>query len=247
MHFILTQTKESKKYFYNNVAIAHLLLTILSIWLGHFKQRGSNCGYFQAPTATTNIEIINQNLPKLYTKERALLDEKLLFNDTFADDTRQVPTIMLNNSTSAQLLDRFKNTSSPIESSVQIATVAAIQFATNATSTFSDLLMPIIHHFQILTVFILISIWLNNNRTKGNYHRTRLCETESINCFNETEFVANSLLNTSTRLKSIKGFFLGLLTISTTIVVLTTGNDYFLIATHSIIQVIVFLVIKKLI
>ena len=240
MHFILTQTKESKKYFYNNVAIAHLLLTILSVWLGHFKQRESNCGYFQAAaaaaSATTNNEIINQNLPKLYTRERSSLDEKLLFNDTLADDTRQVPTIMLN-STSAQSLNGFRNTSSPIESSVQIATVAAIQFATNATSTFSDLLMPIIHHFQILTVFILISIWLNNNRTKANYHRTRLCETESINCFNETEFVANSLLNTSTRLKSIKGFFLGLLTISTTIVVLTTGNDYFLIATHSIIQV----------
>lgn len=235
MHFILTQTKESHKYFYNNVSLAHLFLTQISIWLGHFRQRGSNCGYFQVSAS----DLLSS---KLYTKSDASLsDERLLsFNDTLADDTRHIPTILLsggglNSTIGRQPLDKLKT--SPIESTIQIATVAAIQFATNASSTFSDLLMPIIHHFQILAVFILISIWINNNKTKVNYQRTRLCETESINCFNEPEFVSNNFLNKSSKLKSIKGLFLGLLVISSTIIILTTGNDYFLIATHSIIQV----------
>lgn len=188
-----------------------------------------------------NNDLINP--PKLYLKEESsLVNEKLAFNDTlFADDSKRVTTIL--NATSDHLKN---NDSNPNESTIRTATVAAIQFASNATSTFSDLLMPIIHHFQILTVFILISIWLNNNRTKINYHRTRLCETESINCFNDTEFASNTFLNTSSnKLKSIKGFFMGLLTISTTIVVLTTNNDYFLIATHSVIQVSIYSRTKK--
>ena len=231
MHFILTQTKESHKYFYNNVSLAHLFVTQASIWLGHFRQRGSNCGYFQVASS----DLLANS--KLYAKSDAF-DEKLL-NDTLADDSRHMPTILLSGLTNStigrQPLDKLK--SSPIESTIQIATVAAIQFATNASSTFSDLLMPMIHHFQILTVFILISIWINNNKTKINYQRTRLCETESINCFNEPEFVSNNFLSSSSKLKSIKGLFMGLLVISTTVIMLTTGNDYFLIATHSSIQV----------
>ena len=235
MHFILTtQTKESNKYFYNNVAISHLFLAQMSIWLGHFRQRGTNCGYFQ--TSTFNDL---QNLPKLYMKpESSLLDEKLLLNDTLADDTKQIATTILSAANSTmKSFDKLKALESTINP-IQIATVAAIQFATNATSTFSDLLMPIIHHFQILTVFILISIWINNNRTKVNYQRTRLCETESVNCFNDQEFASNNFLNSPSKLKSIKGLFLGLLVLSTTIVVLTTQNDYLLISTHSMIQVI---------
>lgn len=234
MHFILTQTKESNKYFYNNIAIAHLFLTQLSIWLGHFQKRASNCGYFQL-----TLNELQNELPKLFlSKETTLLDEKLLLNDTLADDSKQVTVLNTLNSTIRPFIHNEKlKSENPIESTIQMATASALQFATNATSTFNLLLMPIIHHFQILTVFILISIWLNNNKTKMNHHRTRLCETESINCFTETEFASNSFLHKSTKLKSIKGFFLGLLTISTTIVVLTTNNDYFLIATHSIIQV----------
>jgi hypothetical protein len=212
MHFILTQTKESNKYFYNNVAISHLLLTQISIWLGHFRQRGMNCGYFQ-------VSAINEisNFPKLYTKSDSLLDDKLLLlNDTIADDTRNVATVLFNNATVTKSFDKLKANESIAVNPIQIATVAAIQFATNATSTFSDLLMPIQHHFQLLSVFILISIWINNNKTKVNYQRVRY-ETESINCFNEQEFVTNSFLNTSSKLKSIKGLFLGLLVISTTI------------------------------
>ena len=233
MHFILTQTKESHKYFYNNVSLAHLFLTQISIWLGHFRQRGSNCSYFRVSTG----DVLTG---KLYTQsEASLLDDKLLsLNDTLTDDTRHISTFLmagLNSTIGRQPLDKLKT--SPIESTIQIATVAAIQFATNASSTFSDLLMPIIHHFQILNVFILISIWINNNKTKVNYQRTRLCETESINCFNEPEFISNNFLNSSSKLKSIKGLFMGLLVISTTIIVLTTANDYLLIALHSSIQV----------
>lgn len=88
----------------------------------------------------------------------------------------------------------------------------------------TNLLLPIIHHYQLLMSFILLTMWLTNNQSKINFIRARLSDDEAL----------RSIINSSS---SIKGFFIGLLMLATAIIVLLLKEDYLTVITHTAIQV----------
>lgn len=87
---------------------------------------------------------------------------------------------------------------------------------------FSGLLVPVIHHFQLLTIFILLLIWFANN---------------DINSLLTPSESQNTGYHFFKRKASIKGFFLGLLMIAASIVVLVLQDTYLSLVTHTSLQV----------
>ena len=96
----------------------------------------------------------------------------------------------------------------------------------------------VMQHYQLLAIFILITIWVDNNRVRQNYLRPRLGESGDANvtCLADVEFANAGFLVNAGRLHALKGFFLGMLIISITIIVLVLGDDYTTLLTHSSIQ-----------
>jgi len=96
-------------------------------------------------------------------------------------------------------------------------------------SNVTDLLTPIIHHYQLLIVSILFTMMLTNNQSK--YHQksilkqARLMDGETIRSF----------LTSKTR--AVKGFFVGLLVLAAGFIVLVLGDEMLTICTHTGIQV----------
>lgn len=90
---------------------------------------------------------------------------------------------------------------------------------------FAGLLVPVIHHFQLLTVFILLLVWFANNDVKSSL----LASSEGQNSISSYHFFK--------RKASIKGFFLGLLMIAASIVVLVLQDTYLSLITHTSLQV----------
>ena len=92
-----------------------------------------------------------------------------------------------------------------------------IESVTNTTSPsmqklhypFSGLLVPVTHHFQLMTIFILLSLWMNNNDYR--LFRTLSGINDSlVNDFGYKYFK---------RTMSVKGFFCGILMMSASIIV----------------------------
>lgn len=90
---------------------------------------------------------------------------------------------------------------------------------------FAGLLVPVIHHFQLLTVFILLLVWFANNDVKSSL----LASSEGQQSISSYHFFK--------RKASIKGFFLGLLMIAASIVVLVLQDTYLSLVTHTSLQV----------
>lgn len=123
--------------------------------------------------------------------------------------------------------------SSLLSSSVSNSVSNSASFGGNGTEAaetpvypFSGLLVPVIHHFQLLTIFILLLIWFANNDIKS-----LLTSPES----------QNAGYHFFKRKASIKGFFLGLLMIAASIVVLVLQDTYLSLVTHTSLQVSLFL------
>ena len=95
---------------------------------------------------------------------------------------------------------------------------------------FADLLVPVIHHYQLLTIFILTTMWCMNNNVKRVATAVRNLSTENY----DTEFGGYSFFK---KKASIKGFFLGLLVISASIIVLILQDNMLSLITHTAIQV----------
>ncbi|KAI1301241.1 hypothetical protein HDE_03143 [Halotydeus destructor] len=99
----------------------------------------------------------------------------------------------------------------------------ALEVAEKKSFPFANLLLPVIHHYQLLTIFILIGMWFMNNDLKLTaYSGSNFKDTFGYNYFNKRA--------------SIKGFFLGLLVISATIIVLILQDNTMSLTTHTAIQ-----------
>uniref|UniRef100_T1K2D8 Uncharacterized protein n=1 Tax=Tetranychus urticae TaxID=32264 RepID=T1K2D8_TETUR len=92
-------------------------------------------------------------------------------------------------------------------------------------ASFSDLLLPIIHNYQLLTAFILGYMWIQNNRCHYNSLKPRLSDLDD-----------NASFSFAKKPSSIKGFFMGILIISTALIVLLLGNPEITLITHTSIQ-----------
>jgi hypothetical protein len=264
MHFILLQTKQSQKYFYNNIAIAHLLATQLSIWLGHYQPNRHFCGYVRVarvdlsdnnpPTLSSTQNFTNHTSINPFMKRMLDLSVKsppnstaLSLNASFALDSNATSSLLgrQNTSQASQEDPLTGNSSENSFTLTQLASSAAVQLASNVSSSFSDLLLPVMQHYQLLVIFILITIWLNNNRVRPNHLRPRLGDNnDSANVARmaDQEFAGAGFLASAGRLQALKGFFLGMLIIAVTIIVLVLGDDYITLITHSTIQCICALV-----
>ena len=94
--------------------------------------------------------------------------------------------------------------------------------AGNPVYPFAGLLVPVIHHFQLLTIFILVLVWFANNDVK------------SVLISSEAQNIGYHFFK---KKASIKGFFLGLLMIAASIVVLVLQDTYLSLVTHTTLQV----------
>ncbi|RWS01864.1 hypothetical protein B4U79_10245, partial [Dinothrombium tinctorium] len=167
MHFILSQCKSGgPKYGFNNIAVAHLLITQASLWIVNFDAEFGLCGY------------------RNYVSNKSS-------NNTFS-----------------------------------MALELKIKREHSLPSTFADMLLPIIHHFQILIIFLLLTIWINCNERKSLY-ALRSSSAETTN---------NPIYKSSVEPVSVKGFFLGLLVVSAALIVLLHGDNEILLITHISIQ-----------
>jgi len=93
-------------------------------------------------------------------------------------------------------------------------------------ASITNLIVPIIHHFKLLTCFILVTIWFTNNQSKIHFIRAKLSDEEAM----RAAFL-------SSKHSSIKGFFIGLLVLSTAIIILLLEDDLLKIITHTSIEV----------
>lgn len=93
--------------------------------------------------------------------------------------------------------------------------------------SFTDLLVPLIHHYQMLTIFILITMWFMNNDLK-------LATSRSISGSSYDDSFGYNFFK---KKASIKGFFLGLLIVSASIIVLILQDNMLSLITHTTIQV----------
>ncbi|RWS30761.1 hypothetical protein B4U80_06093, partial [Leptotrombidium deliense] len=152
------------KYGFNNIAVSHLLVTQISLWIMNFNVHFGPCGFrnFVSSRQANETNTANSDVKK----------KDHLF-----------------------------------------------------PSTFADMLLPIIHHFQILIAFVLITIWISSNERKSLY--LRVAASDTIN---------NPIYSSTVEKGSGKGFFLGLLIISTSIIVLLHANSEILVTTHIVIQ-----------
>lgn len=258
MHFVLLQARQSSRYFYNNIALAHLLATQLSIWLAHYQPNQHSCGYLRGwaggrPQGSQPFG--NQSHGSLSTGTqsgsflRRMLDTAVgltipveaVQNVTNTAGTGANHTSSINGS-SISLPSSSPTNASLGSAAASVAQLTASSASSASTGNFGDLLPPVMQHYQLLIIFILLAVWTNNNRLRPNYLRARLCEPEpsTASCLAEAEFSSTGFLRAvggGGRLQSLKGFFLGMLIISITIVVLVLGDDYVTILTHSSIQV----------
>ncbi|XP_053204960.1 uncharacterized protein LOC128389407 isoform X2 [Panonychus citri] len=123
--------------------------------------------------------------------------------------------------------------SAPFLSSSSLATSSFASLSTSLISSrpnilptsFSDLLLPILHNYQLLTAFILGYMWIQNNRCNYNTLKPRLSDLDD-----------NTSFSFAKKPSSIKGFFMGILIISTALIVLLLGNPEITLITHTSIQ-----------
>ncbi|XP_074603475.1 uncharacterized protein LOC141857007 isoform X2 [Brevipalpus obovatus] len=94
-------------------------------------------------------------------------------------------------------------------------------------SSFTDLLLPILHNYQLLASSILGYMWIQNNqRDRYNSLKPRLL----------SELEDNGSFNFAKKPNSIKGFFMGILIISTALIVLLLGDAHTTLITHTSIE-----------
>lgn len=96
------------------------------------------------------------------------------------------------------------------------------------TFPFADLLVPLIHHYQLLTIFILTAMWFMNNDLKLASAVRSICGGGYDDAFNYNFFK---------RSNSIRGFFLGLPVITVAIIVLVLQDNFLSLISHTAIQV----------
>lgn len=119
-------------------------------------------------------------------------------------------------------LANFDSNYGPCGYSTHFSTSANSSGEENPVYPFAGLLVPVIHHFQLLTIFILVLVWFANNDVK------------SILIPSESQNIGYHFFK---KKASIKGFFLGLLMIAASIVVLVLQDTYLSLATHTGLQV----------
>ncbi len=93
-------------------------------------------------------------------------------------------------------------------------------------TSIANMTLPIIQHYKLLTAFILVTLWFTNNQSKISFIRAKLSDEEAM----RAAFL-------SSKPSSIKGFFIGLLILSTAIIALLLEDELIKIITHSSIQV----------
>lgn len=96
------------------------------------------------------------------------------------------------------------------------------------------LLAPVVHHYQLLMIFVLMSLWLMNNNTALLDACSAFTLTRRRSIFLDDESAYNFLKE---KTSSIKGFFFGFLTFSSSIVVLFHQDHQLSLITHTSLQV----------
>lgn len=96
-------------------------------------------------------------------------------------------------------------------------------------SSFTDFLLPILHNYQLLTSSILGYLWIANNQ------RDRYSNNCKPRLF--TEMDESGSFKFAKKPNSIKGFFMGILIISTALIVLLLGDSHTTLITHTSIEV----------
>ena len=97
---------------------------------------------------------------------------------------------------------------------------------------FNGILVPVLHHYQLLTITILASIWLANNHADSFDSSPFSLRSGFLNS-NGSEFGYQFFKKKA----SIKGFFVGLLMTSGTIVVLVLKDHQLSLIAHTVLQV----------
>lgn len=208
MHFAFSQSRHGSKLGFSNIALSHLLVTQITLWLVHFDRNYGSCGYSYQPTGLTAATAGS------YNQSGVTFDA--LVGETGERDRSPSSPSSSSSSSWSQALARM----------VPAPTAAAI----TTSYPFNGILVPVIHHYQLLTITILASIWLANNHADS---------------FDSPFSLKNGFSNSDSELgyqffkkkASIKGFFVGLLMTSGTIVVLILKDHQLSLIAHTVLQV----------
>lgn len=214
MHFTFSQSRTGSKLGFSNIALSHLLVTQVTLWLLHFDRNYGSCGYSFHPMMTRTASPLNQS------QEPASL----------AATITQTPVVKHMPQAVRSFASAITSSSS---SSARTARLASFAGST-AGYPFNGILVPVIHHYQLLTITILASIWLANN------HADSFLQSGDQRSRGGGLFSSGSDLLGYQFLKkkaSIKGFFVGLLMTSGTIVVLVLKDQQLSLIAHTVLQV----------
>ena len=204
MHFAFSQSRNGSKLGFSNIALSHLLVTQITLWLVHFDRNYGSCGYSYQPTALTLTSAAAAATAGAHNESSGVAFD--------------APIVKTDRSSLHQPLARM------------VPAPTAASAAITTSYPFNGILVPVIHHYQLLTITILASIWLANNHADS---------------FDSPFNLRNAFSNTDSELgyqffkkkASIKGFFVGLLMTSGTIVVLVLKDQQLSLIAHTVLQV----------
>ena len=213
MHFTFSQSRRGARLGYSNVALSHLLVTQTTLWLLHFDRNYGSCGYAGQP---------------LLPASSAAAVAAATFNQT-ATEAALI---------SRQRHDWLEASSSPLVSSEETQLVAPATASPSANLAslalpFNGILVPVMHHYQLLTITILASICLANNHAGSIVDSPLSLRTGFSSNSADSEFGYQFFKKKA----SIKGFFVGLLMTSGTIVVLVLKDHQLSLIAHTVLQV----------
>jgi hypothetical protein len=218
MHFAFSQSRNGCKLGFSNIALSHLLVTQITLWLVHFDRNYGSCGYSHQHSSLTSFSSLSLTMPT---------------NDSGASVHSHETT----NTHPHVILSKYQTDSSSSSSSQQQQPLAAMVPSAAITAAaaasgypFSGILVPVIHHYQLLTITILSTIWLANNHADSFDPAFNLL-TGFSNA--DSEFGYQYFKKKA----SIKGFFVGLLMTSGTIVVLVLKDHQLSLITHTLLLV----------
>ena len=118
--------------------------------------------------------------------------------------------------------------SKSVNSSKVLTTEEMIAESLMPSLSLTHFLRPIVHHYQLLTIVVMVSFWLMNNAS-----REAEGQSGKSSFFADDNFVYNFLK----RKASVKGFFLGLLMTTAAIIVIFLQDLHLSLISHTALQV----------
>lgn len=219
MHFAFSQSRNGCKLGFSNIALSHLLVTQITLWLVHFDRNYGSCGYSYDQQQLLSMSSLTSMSLTMPTSASAVAFHS-------HETTNIQPHVILLRQENAS----SSSSQQPMAGMVPTAAITAVPAAAASSYPFSGILVPVIHHYQLLTITILSSIWLANNHADSFDSAFNL-----LNGFSNTD--SEFGYQYFKKKASIKGFFVGLLMTSGTIVVLVLKDHQLSLITHTLLLV----------